>query len=199
MRGDVGRYAPAYSSPWPPAECRRCVEHLHGRDDAPRRISAHESRQIPAPLGPLGESRRISAHLVDSRARGRARRRPLRRGPSPTGQAARATRCLVEATLEEARGLKTGGSRSSAARCRRGRGGWSARRAAAGRASAPRRAPAWLVPQPQGGDTVSCSVLRAPREYTGDECSEYGRLRPNAAECVPSRALVGIQESVFRF
>ena len=40
--------------------------------------------------------------------------------------------------------------------------------------------------QPQGGGTVLCSVFRAPREYNGEEDSEYSGMR-------------GVQEYVFRF
>ena len=41
--------------------------------------------------------------------------------------------------------------------------------------------------------TAECS------EYNGEEDSEYSGVRPNTAECVSSRALVGRQEPVFRF
>ena len=44
-----------------------------------------------------------------------------------------------------------------------------------------------------------CSVFRAPREDNGEEDSEYSGIRPKTAEYVSSRALVGIQEYVFRF
>jgi len=46
---------------------------------------------------------------------------------------------------------------------------------------------------------VLCGVFRAPREHEGCENSEYSGLQLNTAECVSSRALVGLQESVFRF
>ena len=49
------------------------------------------------------------------------------------------------------------------------------------------------------GVRVFCSVFRAPREYEGGEYGEYSRTRPNTAEYVSSRALVGIQEYVLRF
>jgi len=50
-----------------------------------------------------------------------------------------------------------------------------------------------------GGETVSCRVLGAPREYEGYEYSGEKGRRPNAVENVFSRALVVIQEHVFRF
>ena len=38
------------------------------------------------------------------------------------------------------------------------------------------------------------SVSRAPREYNGQEYSEYSGIRVNTAEYVSSRALVGVHE-----
>ena len=49
------------------------------------------------------------------------------------------------------------------------------------------------------GWTALCRVFRAPREYEGCECSEYGGRQSKTAESVSSRALVGRQEHVFRF
>ena len=55
------------------------------------------------------------------------------------------------------------------------------------------------IRQLQGMNTVLCSVFRAPREYNGQEYSEYSGIRPNTAEYVSSRVLVGIHQYVFRF
>ena len=49
----------------------------------------------------------------------------------------------------------------------------------------------------RAGRRVLCSVFRAPREHEGCEDIEYSGIRPNAAECVSSRALVGRHGHVF--
>ena len=41
--------------------------------------------------------------------------------------------------------------------------------------------PAWRRRKDEGGKTVLCSVFRAPREYNGQECSEYSGIRLNTS------------------
>ena len=51
----------------------------------------------------------------------------------------------------------------------------------------------------RAGETASCSVFRAPREYNGEEDSEYSGIRASTADDVSPRALLGRQECVFCF
>ena len=55
------------------------------------------------------------------------------------------------------------------------------------------------IRQPQGGETVLCSVLRAPREDNGEEYSEYRRMHRRTVEYVSLEVLGETSIRVFRF